>query len=620
MQKVLTNQVALTPPTRILLVEDNPGDALLVEEALSEVWQTQYELMHRNCLDQGLRQMDENGIDVILLDLSLPDSDGLGTLYKMNAHAPETPIIILSGFKEEIVAIKAVEEGAQDYLVKGQINSSLLGRAIQYAIERKRNELALRHTNAELDRLVQERTVELAQTNVALVAEIAERTQAQHQLQEAQDHLEMKIKLRTVELAQTNEALLAEIAERQELEERLVQAQKMEAIGRLAGGVAHDFNNILTAIIGFSQLLLEKFQKDASTYVTLKEIEQAGQRAAKLTSQLLAFSRKQMLQPRVLNLNLIMINLETMLRRIIGEDIELVLSLDPDLNQVKVDPTQMDQVILNLAVNARDAMPQGGQLILATANVTLQAEELANHGEMPPGQYVLLTIRDTGCGIDEKHLSKIFDPFFTTKETGKGTGLGLATVYGIVRQSGGYISVTSQTQHGTTFKLFFPCLEQAPDLPLTESRGEVVGGKETILLVEDEEVVRRLAHEVLKGQGYKVLVAACGDEAISLCNQYQDSIHLLVTDVVMPQMSGAQVREHISRKCPHIRVLFMSGYMDQAITYNGIVDSVSAFIQKPFTPSALLQKIRAVLDAGCSTATHKHEGLALPSHEKSGQG
>ena len=391
-----------------------------------------------------------------------------------------------------------------------------------------------------------------------------------------------------------------DISERKRLEEQLLQAQKMEAVGRLAGGVAHDFNNLLTAIIGYAELLMMSFSPDNPRRRDAEEIKKAADRAAALTRQLLAFSRKQMLRPQVLNLNLVVTGIEQMLRRVIGEDIELVTVLDPDLGLVKADPGQIDQVIMNLAVNARDAMPQGGRLTIETKNAYLDEEYARQHLEVQPGLYVMLAVSDTGVGMDEEIKSHLFEPFFTTKEVGKGTGLGLATVYGIVKQSDGHIWVYSEPGQGTTFKIYLPMVEgSAEPTKWTLLFDETLHGAETILLVEDDSLVRELARRVLVQHGYLVLEAYDGEEALRVCKGYEKPIHLLVTDVVMPGgMSGRQLAESMATMHPETQVLYMSGYADNAIVRHGILESDTAFLQKPFTPESLARKVREVLGGG----------------------
>ncbi len=384
-----------------------------------------------------------------------------------------------------------------------------------------------------------------------------------------------------------------------QLEEQYHQAQKMEAMGRLSGGVAHDFNNLLVVIIGYSELLEGALSEFDPLRHYANEILKAGERAAGLTHQLLAFSRKQILQPKVLNLNDIVTNTEKMLRRLIGEDIDLLTTTDPQLGQVKIDPGQMEQIIVNLVINARDAMPQGGKIILETANVELDETYTQGHIGVQPGAYVLLAVSDTGAGMDAITQSRIFEPFFTTKEQGKGTGLGLSTVYGIVKQSNGDIQVYSEVGHGTTFKIYLPRLDQVQPDP-TEQRSwlEQPGGTETILLVEDERNVRTLARQVLEQSGYTVLEAAYGDEALALYRQHRNSIHLLLTDVVMPGgMNGRELAMQLKAGHPKLKVLFMSGYTDDAIVHHGVLEADLLFMQKPFTPRTLLRKVRETLDA-----------------------
>ncbi len=380
-------------------------------------------------------------------------------------------------------------------------------------------------------------------------------------------------------------------------EEQLRQAQKMEAVGRLAGGVAHDFNNILTGITGYSELLLMDFKDHDSRPHDVEEIKNAAERAASLTRQLLAFSRKQMLQMQPLDLNVVVANMDRMLKRIIGEDIELATIPAPGLATVKADPGQMEQVILNLAVNARDAMPQGGKLTVETANLNLDADYTQQHLEVKAGPYVMLAISDTGVGLDKETQSRIFEPFFTTKEQGQGTGLGLATVYGIIKQSGGHIYIYSEPGQGTTFKIYLPRLEDAvASAPVDQATTAPVGGPETILLVEDEDMVRQVARRILERNGYTVKEAGLGAEALLLSGQNSGPIHLLLTDVVMAGMSGRELADRLSLQRPEMKVLYMSGHTENAIVHHGVLDQGIAFIQKPFRHDILVQKVREVLD------------------------
>jgi signal transduction histidine kinase/sensor domain CHASE-containing protein/ActR/RegA family two-component response regulator len=388
-----------------------------------------------------------------------------------------------------------------------------------------------------------------------------------------------------------------EITERKLLEQQLLQSQRMEAVGRLAGGIAHDFNNLLTAIIGYSDLMLMDSNGNQAARSSAEEIKKAGQRAAGLTRQLLAFSRKQVLQPKVIELNAVVEDMDKMLRRLIGEDLELITVLEESRGRVKADPGQIEQVIMNLAVNARDAMPRGGKLTIETADIELDDLYIRQHMEVEPGPYVLLAVSDTGHGMDKETQSHIFEPFFTTKEPGQGTGLGLATVYGIIRQSGGNIWVYSEPGQGTTFKVYLPRVEDEADICEAQAcRKELCQGSETILLVEDEVSVRRLASEILQMNGYRVFEAGRGSEAIEICEREHGPINMMVTDVVMPRMSGPQLADHLAEVRPDMKVLYMSGYTDGSIINHGVLASGTAFLQKPFTPASLLNKVREILN------------------------
>jgi PAS domain S-box-containing protein len=392
--------------------------------------------------------------------------------------------------------------------------------------------------------------------------------------------------------------------ERVRLETQLRQAQKMEAVGQLAGGVAHDFNNLLTAIRGYSEFALSRVgSDDAGLQKDIEEIARSADRASSLTRQLLAFSRKQLLQPRILQLNDVVGEVDQMLRRLIGEDIEVVTVFGRALGRVKADPGQIEQVLVNLVVNARDAMPEGGQLTIETANVDADDELVAQHEGLTPGRYVMLAVHDTGHGMDAETRGRLFEPFFTTKEQGKGTGLGLATVYGIVKQSGGYVVVESEPGNGATFKIFLQRLEAGVDeaAPRVRVEPDRPSGSETVLLVEDEEVVRNLVREILERNGYAVLEARNGAEALELGQTCGAPIHLLVTDVVMPKMSGRELAERLVAIHPETRVLYMSGYTDGAISQQGVLDPQTELLQKPFTFDDLAQKVRQVLDAPPAT-------------------
>src|SRR3989454_2198412 len=403
-------------------------------------------------------------------------------------------------------------------------------------------------------------------------------------------------------------AMAVDITERRQLEQQLRQALKMEAVGELGGGVAHDLHKLVTIITGYSDMVLSRIGPEDPMRRDIEQIKKAGDRAHSLTRQLLAFSRRQMLQPKVLDLNAVVSNLEPMLHRLIGENIELAIVLKPGLGQVKADPGQLEQVIMNLTINARDAMPHGGKLLFETDNATLDEVYARQHIPTQPGSYVRLAVSDTGCGMDEATQSRIFEPFFTTKEQGKGTGLGLSTVYGIVKQSGGYIWVYSEPGQGTTVKIYLPRVAAPADsvLPVTHW-SKLPPGTETLLLVEDEPEVRWLVRELLQHLGYTILEARHGIEAQVLSIQHPGPIHLLITDVVMPQMSGREIAEQLTSEHPETKVLYMSGYTDDAVVRHGVLAAHMAFLQKPFSPEALARKVREVLDGQTSGSGRKEQ-------------
>jgi PAS domain S-box-containing protein len=389
--------------------------------------------------------------------------------------------------------------------------------------------------------------------------------------------------------------LFADITERKVLEAQLQQAQKMESIGRLAGGVAHDFNNLLTVINGYSQLLLAKLSAGDPMRANLEEIHKAGERAAGLTRQLLAFSRKQVLEPRVLDLNRVVEDMRPMLRRVVGEDMEMRVELHAKAGRVRADPHQLEQVVLNLVVNARDAMPDGGKLLIETAGVEWDENYVRSCPEARAGRHVMLAVSDNGVGMDEETRRQIFEPFFTTKETGQGTGLGLSMVQGIVAQSGGHINVYSEPGQGTTFKIYLPALDETGAEAGKPEDVPALGGKETVLVVEDQAEVRNYAAAVLHAYGYHVTTAENGGEALLIGERDGERIDLLLTDVVMPNVSGRELATRLEKMQPGIKVLFMSGYTDNVIAHHGVLEEGAEFLQKPFSPEQLAGKVRAVL-------------------------
>jgi PAS domain S-box-containing protein len=626
-------------PITVLLVEDNPGDARLILELLGEVQAQAFDLERVDRLDDALARLAHAAVDVVLLDLGLPDSQGIDTFVRARRGAPNKPIVVISGLDDERLALEAVRFGAQDYLVKGRIEGQLLARVLRYAIERKRaqeevlareahyrtilenigdgvmitdrqgryvdvNPRACEVTGYSREELLQLNTVdtylpdERADVPPGL-AELARSGSASYErslLRKDGSVIIVEVNARALPAGNLL-ATLRDVTDRKRLEEQLRQAQKMEAVGRLAGGVAHDFNNVLTAIFGYADLMAEEVPASSAARQDLDEIRKAAQRATALTRQLLAFSRQQVLAPVVLSMNDLVEDVDKMLRRLVGEDVELRVTLASDAGNVRADPGQLQQVIMNLVVNARDAMPTGGKLLIETADAELTEQYAELHQPVIPGQYVMLAVSDTGVGMDAPTRARIFEPFFTTKEKSKGTGLGLSTVYGIVKQSGGYIWVYSEADHGTTFKVYLPRVD-APVEPQPPAReAATVTGTETILLAEDDEMLRPLAKGLLGKLGYTVLEAENAEQALAVAGAHPGPIHLLVADVVMPGASGRELARRLEPTRPDTRVLYVSGYTDDAIVHHGMLEPGLNFLQKPFTPTALARKVREVLDA-----------------------
>jgi PAS domain S-box-containing protein len=605
-----------------------------------------------NSYDAALRTLETGAYDIAFLDYYLDRSDGLALLREARGRGVETPVVVLTGRGAEQVAVEAMKAGAADYLNKASLSIETMGSTIRHTLaiaekERHRRlaESALRASEERFRALVENASDALLTLSAAGVVtyaspsterhlgwsvadvlgrsifelvnpddrEIAE-TRMARALEQPGSPVTVELQLHhkngswrtmdTVWVNRLDEASVAgivvnarDITDGRKLEEQLRQSQKMEAIGRLAGGVAHDFNNLLTAILGYCNLMLDDVPREDPLRADLQEIRSAGERAAALTRQLLAFGRRQMLQPQTVDLNALITQLEKMLRRLIGEDVELATALAPGLPAVRVDPASVEQALVSLAVNSRDAMPLGGRLTIETASVELDAEYAAAHVTVVPGPYVMLAVSDTGIGMDAATRARVFEPFFTTKEQGKGSGLGLATVYGIVKQNGGYIWVYSEPGRGTSFKLYLRHARPVQAMAGVDGADDTGRRKgwETVLLVEDEDAVRALGREVLRRHGYQVLEARNGLDALRVAERHADTIHMLVADVVMPHLSGRDLADRLGQVRPDLKVLFISGYTDHAVMHRELTPG-SAFLQKPFTPEGFARKVREVLD------------------------
>ena len=648
-------------PVRILLVDDDEDDYVITRNLISEIGGRRYQLEWVDNYDAALAAVLRREHDICLLDYRLGSRTGLELLQESKSLNDRLPMILLTGQGDHEIDIEAMKAGSADYLIKGQLDSDKLDRAIRYAIQ---GQYAKEHLRRERDLIG--RIMETSPVGIVVADQLGKITFANSQAEKILGLTKNAILQRSCSVldwhltdsegnplsgpasslkqildsgqpvhdacyavdpgspagsdpAPRTRALLSvnaaplfdaggkfdgmvvtveDITARLALEAQLRQSQKMESIGQLAAGVAHDINNILTIIQGHAGLLLNIVQPDPDVVKSLKQISAASERAAGFIRHLLMFSRKQVYRTKILDLNNVLHNLEYMLPRMLGEHITLQTRCGPDLPRIAADIAMVEQIIMNLVVNARDAMPKGGQLRIETSSREIDAAYVLLQPEAHIGRFVCLTVTDTGCGMERSVLQRIFEPFFTTKEVGKGTGLGLATVYGIVKQHHGWIEVQSKVGAGTTFKVFFPMADDAGHLAVsaTAESETVQGGQETILLVEDEKDLLDLMREVLQQYKYRILTASCGSEALQIWDEHRGQIDLLLTDMIMPGgMTGDELAAEMKRRKPNLKIIFASGYTSAFVGRNFGRDDV-AFLAKPYQPQQVAQLIRETLD------------------------
>jgi PAS domain S-box-containing protein len=668
---------------KVLLVEDGAAEARLIQELLADARGMSFDVEWVETLAAGLRRLAAGGIDLVLLDLGLPDSEGIDTIRGLSAAAPNLPaVVVLSMLADEELAMQAVQMGAQDYLIKGYFEPNVLARSLRYAVERARTEEALRRARADLEARVADRTAALAMAVAALEAEVKERRQTEAALRASQELLQgiidnsgavicvkdvegryLLVNQRFSELFHAGKeqalgrtdfeifpadralayrandtrvlasgtplqweeisdhddgphtyltlkfplrsadgrifatcGISTDITERKQLETKLLEVQKLNSIGQLAGGVAHDFNNILTAIIGYAELVAHRVPRGNPVGADVEQIQRAAERAARLTRQLLIFARRGVVEVTLINLNELTQHVLQLLRRLIGENIELSVKAGAQLWPVMGDAGQFEQVLVNLAVNARDAMPKGGRLGIETENVVVDEAYLRSRRiALPVGEYVRLTVSDTGHGMKDETKAHLFEPFFTTKERGKGTGLGLATCHGIVKQGGGDIFCWSEPGMGTVFTIYLPRSEGVPQSPDLPDSGRILRGTGTVLIVEDEPSVRAIAVRALEDGGYRVLEAENGVDALDVAADLHGSLDLVVTDLVMPRMGGRELVERLRMDQPNLKALYTSGYAEEGASEVHIPPHEADFIHKPFTASSLAMRVREAL-------------------------